>query len=69
MAASKKPHPLNWTDTELVWMIKANTDKATGKLMNVASIYRNMGYSLSPRQPVPLSFKQRIEALRKLTKA
>lgn len=65
MAASKKTHPLNWGDEQLAWMIKANTDKDTGKLMNVASIYRNMGYSLSPRQPVPMSFKKRIEDLTK----
>lgn len=63
MAATKKPHPLGWSDRELAWMIQANTDKQTGKLMNVASIYRNMNYSLSSRQPVPDSFKRRIKAL------
>jgi hypothetical protein len=63
--ANRKKHPLGWTDTELAFMVAANTDKKSGKVMNLSSIYRNMGYSLAPGQPVPIGFKQRVEALMK----
>lgn len=57
MAFEKQEHPLGWTDErELAWMVRQNT--INGKVVNVSSIYRNMGYR---GKVVPQSFKERIK--------
>jgi hypothetical protein len=53
--ATMYKHPLEWSERELAWMVRQNT--INGKVVNVSSIYRNMGYR---GKVVPQSFKERI---------
>lgn len=64
MAFEKKTHELGWTDRELAYMVKQNTDPRTHRVMNITSIYRNMGYTVKSRGSVPIEFRKRVEALR-----
>lgn len=56
----KKIHPLGWTDRELGYMASRMEKRPDGKIRNMMTLFRLMGYDAKVVSP---SFKDRVYAL------